>query len=152
MLKNLHQRVHYADGELRSKRTNVAYKNYDRDGYIRVRFDGKEYRAHRLIWELHFGEIPENMFIDHIDGNPKNNDINNLRLVTRQQNNANRSDKKGLPKGVSMYGGKFRVRISYLGEAYSLGTFDTVEEAEKEYKEAADILNGEYAAHHRPSH
>ena len=45
--------------------------------------------THRVIWELFNGEIPENMEIDHIDGNPLNNKINNLRIVSRKTNSRN---------------------------------------------------------------
>jgi len=45
---------------------------------------------HRSIWKKHYGPIPkdENGFsyeIHHIDGNHKNNDINNLKCVTREE-------------------------------------------------------------------
>lgn len=145
-MKTLHDRFIYKDGKLLSSRTGEAYCNYDRDGYIRVRFGGKEYRAHRLIWEMHYGPIPEGMLVDHIDRNPKNNNISNLRLVTRQQNNANRSKLTELPKGVTKYGEMYRARISYQGTTYSLGSYKTPEEAGQAYREAAEILNGEYAA------
>lgn len=146
IMKTLEDRFIYEDGKLLSRKTGKAYCNYDRDGYIRVRFEGKEYRAHRLIWEMHYGPIPEGMLVDHIDRNPLNNCISNLRLATRQQNNANKSKLTELPKGVTKVGPKYRARIHYLGEHHSFGTFDTPEAAGAAYKEAADILNGEYAA------
>ena len=45
---------------------------------------------HRSIYKKHFGEIPKDKFgrsmeIHHIDGNHKNNDISNLKLVTIQE-------------------------------------------------------------------
>ena len=45
--------------------------------------------THRVVWEIFNGEIPENMEIDHIDGNPLNNRIDNLRLVSRIVNARN---------------------------------------------------------------
>ncbi|MDP2983104.1 MAG: HNH endonuclease signature motif containing protein [Candidatus Latescibacter sp.] len=43
-------------------------------------------RVHRLIWWYFFGEIPENMQINHIDGDRANNRLNNLEMVTPSQN------------------------------------------------------------------
>jgi hypothetical protein len=43
-------------------------------------------RAHRLVYEAFGGKIGEGREIDHIDGNKHNNDITNLRVVTRSQN------------------------------------------------------------------
>ena len=44
---------------------------------------------HRIIYEAHFGKIPDNLVIDHIDRNPENNDISNLRLVPQSINTTN---------------------------------------------------------------
>lgn len=48
------------------------------------------YLAHRAVWELcHGAPPPADMEIDHIDGNGLNNDIENLRVVTRAINGRN---------------------------------------------------------------
>ena len=41
---------------------------------------------HRLVYETYMGAIPENLEVDHIDENPHNNHLENLRLVTPKQN------------------------------------------------------------------
>ena len=46
---------------------------------------------HRLVYETFNGEIPEGLEIDHIDRNKHNNKPENLRLVTRSENMANRT-------------------------------------------------------------
>lgn len=46
----------------------------------------KQYYLHRLLWEAFIGEIPEGYEIDHIDGNPSNNVLQNLRIVTHKEN------------------------------------------------------------------
>jgi len=52
-------------------------------------FQGKRYRNHRVIWEMFYGEIPLNMVVDHLDGNPWNNSITNLDLKTVKGNSRN---------------------------------------------------------------
>lgn len=136
----------YDDGLLISKKTCTIYCNLDRDGYIRIRISGKEYRAHRIIWEMHKGPIPEGMLVDHIDRDVFNNRIENLRLATRQQNNANKGKVSGsLPKGVVKVGSKYRARIYHNGKHYSLGNYTTAEEAGEAYRTEALRLNGEFA-------
>lgn len=57
-------------------------------------------RINRLVYSNLFGEIPEDYEVDHIDKNRKNNFPNNLRLLTRKENNCNK-DIKGEKNGFS---------------------------------------------------
>lgn len=145
---NLNDIFEYDDGLLINRKTRNIYCNEDRDGYIRVRVLGREYRAHRIIWEMFNGPIPTDMLIDHKDGDVYNNRIDNLRLATRQQNNANSSGESHriLPKGVTKTtSGRFRAKLTYKGHTYSLGTFNTPEEAYSAYIGKNIELNGEFA-------
>ena len=56
---------------------------------VDVTIDKIKYRAHRVIWLLIHKKDPGEMMIDHIDGNPHNNKIDNLRVATAKQNQCN---------------------------------------------------------------
>lgn len=58
---------------------------------VTIHQDGKTitYRVHRLIYETLVGKISEGMEIDHIDTNPRNNSIENLRVCTPKENRNN---------------------------------------------------------------
>jgi hypothetical protein len=68
--------------------------------YWRVKVGKTSLVAHRVIWEMHHGEITENMQIDHIDGDYLNNRLENLRMVTVSVNCRNRSIRKDNTTGV----------------------------------------------------
>lgn len=57
--------------------------------YYRVTIARKRYKAHRVVWELHNGSVEKGMTIDHINGNPIDNRIENLRCVTLPENARN---------------------------------------------------------------
>ena len=112
----------------------------------------KLYPAHRIIWEMHYGPIPEGMHIDHRDGNPWNNRLENLRLATPSQNIMNaslsRSSKHGL-KGVKMRKKKTCIRweayIKVDGKEIGLGTHLTKGLAAVARAKAAIRYHGEFA-------
>lgn len=92
----------------------------------------------------------EGMQIDHIDGDGLNNRRSNLRHATRAQNRHNSSPNRhtshGL-KGVDFqkHRGNWRARIYVSGVYYSLGVFETSEEAGRAYDEAARRYFGAFA-------
>ena len=58
-------------------------------GYRHVCISGKRYTAHRVIFYIHTGINPGELFIDHADGNRHNDLPENLRLATQSQNSVN---------------------------------------------------------------
>ncbi len=77
------------DGRLWNKRLKNVKGGTVRNGYIRYAIGQKFYSAHILVWEAFNGKIPKGYFIDHIDGNRSNNNLDNLRLVTQSENMKN---------------------------------------------------------------
>jgi hypothetical protein len=106
--------------------------------------------VYRLIYEAFVGPIPDGMEIDHRDGNPKNNALENLRICTHQQNNHNRRSRGGTSKykGVYWYAmrQRWRVRIKApAGRIFYIGDFDDEVEAAKAYDREAIKHFGEFA-------
>lgn len=52
-----------------------------RDG--RVSNTEKRVLYSRYLWQKHYGDIPKGMVIYHLDGDPLNNDLSNLKLISR---------------------------------------------------------------------
>ena len=93
---------------------------------------------------------PDNLEIDHIDGNRLNNQRSNLRLATSSQNKMNRGprkDNKSGYKGVSWHKqrDKWTSRIMANGKYLSLGLFDNIFEAVRAYNLAAKKHHKEFA-------
>lgn len=55
--------------------------------YKRKIKNGKNYQLHRLIWETYKGEIPKSYIIHHINGNKKDNRIENLACISQAEHN-----------------------------------------------------------------
>lgn len=61
--------------------------NLTSNGYVRLSLLRREYRLHRLVWLwVHGQHVPDDMTLDHINGDKTDNRIANLRLVTVCQN------------------------------------------------------------------
>lgn len=87
--------------------SGICVQHRNRLGYmtVAINIDGVKRRmlVHRLL-AITYIENPENKKeIDHIDGNPSNNNLNNLRWVTHKEN---------LNNSVSVE----RERISHIGK------------------------------------
>lgn len=75
------------------------------NGYGRFWLKGKLQRAHRVSWQLHFGDIPLNQFVLHRCDTPQCVNPEHLFLGT-QQDNVNDRERKG--RGVRIFWGRNR--------------------------------------------
>ena len=80
-----------------------------KSGYMRYRADGRKQFEHRLVWEAHFGKLPEGMLIHHKDGDKTNNAIENLQAVTPR-------DHRRYHAGFRLMDGKWYKRCPGCGE------------------------------------
>lgn len=132
------------------RRKNSLMQTRDTAGYIILRIEGKNHKAHRVAWHLEKGEDPGKFEVDHINGNKIDNRIVNLRLSTRGQNRANSTHNKGSKSGIKgVYWcknqKKWRAQITTNKKVIKLGSFTDPFEAHMAYREAAVKYHGEFA-------
>lgn len=87
-------------------------------------------KAHRVAWAIHYGEWPD--VIDHINGNPSDNRITNLRNVSQTENMRNlsqRTDNTSGASGVWREGNKWAAEIKFKGKKRWLGRYESFEDA-----------------------
>lgn len=118
-------------------------------GHIRVAVQGVQYFGHQLAWAHYYGVWPTN-YIDHINGDPGDNRIDNLRLCTHAENCRNgklRSSNSSGFKGVSFDKSrqKWNAEITHQRRKIHLGRYETREEAAIAYDAAAKKFHGEFA-------
>lgn len=127
--------------------TTVRATTGNTRAYKVIKFDGKDYFAHRIAWFLATGEQPSGL-VDHRNGDSLDNRFSNLRLATDSQNQANSFARKSrvLPKGVTVTkSGRYRATIMVNWKQHGLGTHSTADDAAKAYSEAAKTYFGEFA-------
>jgi hypothetical protein len=117
---------------------NMTAGNKRADGRITIRFNNKRYYAHRLAWYFSYGEFP-NRSIDHINQDPSDNRLCNLREAVDADNIQNiskaRIDNKSGYRGVcwDKSKNKWMSKITSDNKQIFLGYFDTKEKAHDAY-------------------
>ena len=139
-------KIKYEDGEIWSYFKKGKSKNFKWfllkgclkiDGYKKICINKKAYGYHRVIYQLHNNDwdITDNSrdnYIDHIDRDKLNNNINNLRVVSQHQNCFNRTG-----KGYywNKRANKWQAQITN-GEQKYLGLYNVEEDARNAYLDA----------------
>lgn len=119
------------------------------DGYVAVGYRSKVFKLHRILFLHYHGHLPRE--IDHIDGNPTNNCIANLRAATHAQNTRNAKIRKTSTSGVKNVrrraGDRWEVRLRVDGRCVSFGCFASLSEASAAAEQARSQAFGEFARH-----
>lgn len=116
----------------RAKIGSIAGRK-DKRYHCNIKINNTMYKAHRLAWLYVYGYMPEND-LDHINRNPFDNRIVNLREISRScniRNSGNRKDNTSGVKGVYFDTGKNKwasyIRVNK--KAKSLGVYKDFDNA-----------------------
>ena len=126
-------------------RKDTGYKEFN------IKFDGKQKQIqfHRVVYYAHnptwnFYDTSKENYIDHFDAkdypknHPKNNNIENLSVMTNQENQFNRRS-----RGTSFHKatGKYSAQITLNKKKIHIGLFDTEQEGHQAYLEKKKELH-----------
>ena len=143
-------------GQVKNRKTGRILKpGIDGNGYQFVNLcnEGKvkKLKVHRLVLIAFegFSNDVNQKFVDHIDNNPLNNCLFNLRWASHQQNNFNASMSKrntSTVKGVSFnkQKNKYGCYIMINRKQIHLGYFENIEDAKIVRQNKARELFGDY--------
>ena len=132
------------------KHLNKIAGKYGERGYGHVIFNGLSYSITKVSYIIQSkNNIDENTIIDHIDGNPRNNHITNLRIATLSQNSMNA--KKRENKTISIKGidwnkssNRFRARVCVNGVRHTK-YYDNLLDAVASIFRMRNKYNGEFS-------
>ena len=129
--------------KLKNPKWNQLKIQTDKDGYKLINIKLKQYRLHRVnyyahnpIWDIH--DSSQDNFIDHENKDKTNNHIENLRVVTNQENLFN-TKAKGYSWNKLCQ--KWTAQIVVNGKKKHIGVFDLKEDAHNSYLEAKKIYH-----------
>jgi len=100
-LKDVLELFRYSDGDLywrvpkQGRKIHSPIRCRNSRGYVTVVINGRHWSAHRFVWNIHHGEIPDDLEVDHKNRTKHDNRIANLRLLTRSKNLHNVPAKRG---------------------------------------------------------
>jgi hypothetical protein len=135
----------YAGAVVGTKPTGA--RNY-RYGATTIR--GEHWCMHKLIYLYHHGVVPEQL--DHINQNPADNRIENLRVANGSENACNRklfANSTSGCKGVSWHRARSRwfVYVDVKKKRKNIGYFDDLELADLVATEARNLYHGAFVRH-----
>lgn len=131
------------------KSTGRPVTSTSSQGYGRIKLGGRDYKLHRVIWFMVYGELPDQ--IDHINGIRTDNRLDNLRNVSRHENSVNLkkypNNTSGQP-GVNWHKAArcWIAQIRDRGRYVYLGRFSDLQKAIAA-RQAAEMTYGYHANH-----
>ena len=119
------------------------------DGRMHGAIMGHTAIAHRVAWAIYYGRWPDGV-IDHINGDPSDNRIENLRVCSQHENSMNRRKKVG--KTSKYYGVNYSKRhnryyafVNLKHKTHYAGSFLNEKDAAVARDNKALELHGAYA-------
>lgn len=108
---------HRANGAMSGRPAGTPVFQDGKPGFIRITISGVAYPAHRIAMVMSGVDIDVSLSVDHINRNPFDNRLDNLRPATHRQNLRNMGKRRNSERkyiGVREYGkyGKFMFRLS----------------------------------------
>ena len=154
--QEINEYFEYKDGFLYWKKVNSNVTKigniagcFQKNGYQILMLNKQFHYVHRLIYLKFYGNLPK--IIDHIDGNPSNNKIENLREATQSDNICNRakqSNNKSGIKGVAWNPkrNEWTATCQYKGIVIRKYC-KSIDEAEITVRKLREQLHGQFAHH-----
>jgi len=139
-IKSLKRVIEHSHSGYQTLKERILKQSINKHGYFEVSLHknkiAKTNEVHRLVALTFYKKT--NKYVNHIDSNRKNNELNNLELVTNRENICHGLKKRKCKSeymGVCWNGKakKWQSQIRYQGKRYFLGLYDTELEAFSAY-------------------
>lgn len=123
----------------------VGFKSTN--GYLECKIKKQKYAVHRIIWIMHYGDIPLDMVVNHKNNIKNDNRIENLEIITNRKNVALSRNPKSGYTGVAQVKDRWVAMINPKKSKRSvfIGSFATKEEAAKAYDKKSIEIDGKNA-------
>ena len=111
---------------------------------MKVELLGQKYQVHRVAWAIANGEDPGDKSIDHINRNPWDNRLSNLRVANATQQSWNRGIMR-TAWGISRHRDAWTANIRHENRSIYIGRYDCPLMARIAYEDKRSELRGEWA-------
>lgn len=133
-------------GRIDIKRTGKTYGCLNDRGYYVCGSKYKSFLVHRLVCKA-FNPVPncDNLVVDHIDGNPKNNHSDNLEFVTSGENSQRAHDNGAYKNTYSIKITQYTLDMKFVKNFNTIS--ELLEELHIDKKIVHEVCRGERKSH-----